>query len=368
MLESELHDRENNDDAGGGRAAGELNAPAPSVPAAVFQPPQVVFQPPAVRPEPAPASPPSESSRPAGPPSESSRPAGPPSESSRPAGPPGNGEAAGEGGPDDDGAGASRRRRRRPSRSRSRNGDQDGAAEADDALAGQDGGVKGSQGSQGPQSGPAAEAAQDQPETQRSRAPRTRSRRPSAAKDAADSQAAERPAESAEDAGPEDDADDADGPTAAGRRRRRKRRRGSADGPVTSELAADDPPDTVVHVRDPNGPAGQAGGDDVRSVKGSTRLEAKKQRRREGRETGRRRPPIITESEFLARRESVERTMVVRQRKDRTQIAVMEDGVLVEHYVNRSSHQSYVGNVYLGKVQNVLPSMEAAFVDVGKGR
>ena len=127
----------------------------------------------------------------------------------------------------------------------------------------------------------------------------------------------------------------------------------------------------MVHVREPNGPAGQAGTathDDVRSVKGSTRLEAKKQRRREGRETGRRRPPIITESEFLARRESVERTMVVRQRKDRTQIAVLEDGVLVEHYVNRSTHQSYVGNVYLGKVQNVLPSMEAAFVDVGKGR
>ena len=117
-----------------------------------------------------------------------------------------------------------------------------------------------------------------------------------------------------------------------------------------------------MHVREPNG------SDDVRSVKGSTRLEAKKQRRREGRETGRRRPPIVTESEFLARRESVERSMVVRQRKDRTQIAVLEDGVLVEHYVNRSSHQSYVGNVYLGKVQNVLPSMEAAFVDVGKGR
>ena len=117
-----------------------------------------------------------------------------------------------------------------------------------------------------------------------------------------------------------------------------------------------------MHVREPNG------SNDVRSVKGSTRLEAKKQRRREGRETGRRRPPIVTESEFLARRESVERSMVVRQRNDRTQIAVLEDGVLVEHYVNRSSHQSYVGNVYLGKVQNVLPSMEAAFVDVGKGR
>ena len=106
----------------------------------------------------------------------------------------------------------------------------------------------------------------------------------------------------------------------------------------------------------------------MRAIKGSTRLEAKKQRRREGRESGRRRPPIVTESEFLARRESVERTMVVRQRGDRTQIAVLEDGVLVEHYVNRTSHQSYVGNVYLGKVQNVLPSMEAAFVDIGKGR
>ena len=126
-----------------------------------------------------------------------------------------------------------------------------------------------------------------------------------------------------------------------------------------------------MHVREPNGspdPKTGSASSDVRSVKGSTRLEAKKQRRREGRETGRRRPPVVTESEFLARRESVERSMVVRQRKDRTQIAVLEDGVLVEHYVNRSSHQSYVGNVYLGKVQNVLPSMEAAFVDVGKGR
>ncbi len=125
----------------------------------------------------------------------------------------------------------------------------------------------------------------------------------------------------------------------------------------------DDPPDTVVHVRAPHNLA-----DDVRAIKGSTRLEAKKQRRREGRESGRRRPPVVTESEFLARRESVERTMVVRQRGDRTQIAVLEDGVLVEHYVNRTTHASYVGNVYLGKVQNVLPSMEAAFVDIGKGR
>ena len=106
--------------------------------------------------------------------------------------------------------------------------------------------------------------------------------------------------------------------------------------------------------------------DEPTAVKGSTRLEAKKQRRREGREAGRRRT-IITEAEFLARRESVERVMVVRGRGDRTQIGVLEDGVLVEHYVSRESTASMAGNVYLGRVQNVLPSMEAAFVDIGKG-
>ncbi|HEV2240108.1 MAG TPA: Rne/Rng family ribonuclease, partial [Streptosporangiaceae bacterium] len=152
--------------------------------------------------------------------------------------------------------------------------------------------------------------------------------------------------------------------TSPARRRRRRRRSGAAAD--ADAAASDDPPNTVVHVRAPRTEADAAA--DVRGVKGSTRLEAKRQRRREGRESGRRRPPIITESEFLARREAVERVMVVRQHLDRTQIAVLEDGILVEHYVDKASHQSYVGNVYLGRVQNVLPSMEAAFVDIGKGR
>ena len=102
-------------------------------------------------------------------------------------------------------------------------------------------------------------------------------------------------------------------------------------------------------------------------VKGSTRLEAKRQRRREGRDAGRRRT-VVTESEFLARRESVDRKMVVRALEDRTQIGVLEDDILVEHYVARASENSIIGNVYLGRVQNVLPSMEAAFVDIGRGR
>ena len=107
--------------------------------------------------------------------------------------------------------------------------------------------------------------------------------------------------------------------------------------------------------------------DQVQALKGSTRLEAKKMRRREGRREGRRRHSI-SESEFLARRESVERTMVIRDQDGLDQIAILEDGLLVEHYVARRTQSSMVGNIYLGRVQNVLPSMEAAFVDVGRGR
>ncbi|MFE6733324.1 Rne/Rng family ribonuclease [Microbacterium sp. NPDC057650] len=104
-----------------------------------------------------------------------------------------------------------------------------------------------------------------------------------------------------------------------------------------------------------------------KAIKGSTRLEAKKQRRRDGRDAGRRRP-VVTEAEFLARREAVDRMMVVRAKNGRTQIGVLEDNVLVEHYVARNQDASLIGNVYLGRVQNVLPSMEAAFVDIGRGR
>ncbi len=99
----------------------------------------------------------------------------------------------------------------------------------------------------------------------------------------------------------------------------------------------------------------------------STRVDSKRQRRREPRNDNRRRSSI-SESEFLARRESVDRKMIVREADDRVQIGVLEDAILVEHYVAQSQSASLIGNIYLGKVQNVLPSMEAAFVDIGKGR
>lgn len=142
--------------------------------------------------------------------------------------------------------------------------------------------------------------------------------------------------------------------------RRRSRRR--AGEPVDIPT---DAKNVVVKVRTPRAPKEPS--NEPTRVKGSTRLEAKKQRRREGRDAGRRRQ-TITETEFLARRESVDRMMLVRSKDDKIQLCVLEDNVLVEHYVARTHDGSLIGNVYLGKVQNVLPSMEAAFVDIGRGR
>ena len=142
--------------------------------------------------------------------------------------------------------------------------------------------------------------------------------------------------------------------------RRRSRRRAGEPIDVGS-----DQPNVTVKVRTPRAPKEPS--TEPQRLKGSTRLEAKKQRRRDGRDSGRRRQ-TITETEFLARRESVDRMMLVRSKDAKIQLCVVEDKVLVEHYVAQTQDGSLIGNVYLGKVQNVLPSMEAAFVDIGRGR
>jgi len=157
------------------------------------------------------------------------------------------------------------------------------------------------------------------------------------------------------------DSTDLDGAT----HKRRRRRRARGEGVTPGETIEEDGVLTVVKVRPVR----------VREPRNENKTFNRRDRnkfdrpdRRERRDFTRKRGTVITESEFLARREAVERTMLVRQIADRTQIAIIEDDVMVEHYVNRNSNISYVGNVYLGKVQNVLPSMEAAFVDIGKGR
>ncbi|WP_169813329.1 translation initiation factor IF-2 N-terminal domain-containing protein [Nocardia vaccinii] len=200
--------------------------------------------------------------------------------------------------------------------------------------------------------------------------------------DAEESEDSEEQEESTEESGnteaepAEGGAEDGEAVPEGSTRRRRRRRRRKAGEDAENEVSEDDPPNTVVHEREPRNKRRVAASsvDEVQGISGSTRLEAKRQRRRDGREAGRRRPPILTESEFLARRESVDRVMVVREKTFTdhpsavTQVAVLEDNILVEHFVTSTGSASMVGNVYLGKVQNVLPSMEAAFVDIGRGR
>ena len=401
MLDSERnsHETDTNGATGTneatGHAAGTAPVPtapngpaqpaAPAVPAAVFQAPQVLFQPPAAQPQVSGSRDGGDrdsgdrdsSGREAGDREVGGRAAGGRAESDADAGRTttrrtrtARGQGAGSAGSAGDqaetdaeaGPASRRSRSRTTARSRAR-----AAAPDDDLFSAASGGAIAETEGAAATAATGVPAADDTEDTasarrRRRRNSRTRSRGEAAADGDDQGQGADGSAgdEHGADADYEGEGDGTGEAGSSSRRRRRKRRRVAGDGDV---LSPDDPPDTVVHVREPHNPA-----DDVRAIKGSTRLEAKKQRRREGRESGRRRPPIVTESEFLARRESVERTMVVRQRGDRTQIAVLEDGVLVEHYVNRTTHASYVGNVYLGKVQNVLPSMEAAFVDIGKGR
>jgi ribonuclease E len=210
---------------------------------------------------------------------------------------------------------APRRRRRRGRRGRGRVREDDGSESAEDGESGEESGA----------------------------AP------PAQAEDGAPATDGESP-----EGGESSDGGDSDEPGSVKRRRTRQRRPRRPAGSEDDDA--------------PSSPAARSSDDEIRGVSGSTRLEAKRQRRRESRDTSRRRVPLVTEAEFLARRESVNRVMVVRNAGERTQIAVLEDDVLVEHYVTRASSASYAGNVYLGRVQNVLPSMEAAFVDISKGR
>lgn len=143
--------------------------------------------------------------------------------------------------------------------------------------------------------------------------------------------------------------------------RRRRRRRGGKNGEGTDDQSQNSEQPLVRRSRK------QQYIDEITDVEGSTRLEAKKQRRRDNRRE-RSRQSQLMEQDFLARRENLDRLMVVREKEQHTQISVVEDNVLVEHYVSDIQEVQTVGNIYLGRVQNVLPSMEAAFVDIGQAR
>ena len=180
----------------------------------------------------------------------------------------------------------------------------------------------------------------------------------------------EESSENAENSGEETSEEESSSEEVVTHRRRRRRRAKGSGEVVDGEVIEEDGVKTVVKVREPKPREERSSRSDRndRHDRYDRRNRRDRSHHREGREFVRRRGMVITEGEFLARRDNVNRVMLVRQTGDRTQIAVLEDKVMVEHYVNRNSNISYVGNVYLGKVQNVLPSMEAAFVDIGKGR
>ncbi|MCA1832221.1 MAG: Rne/Rng family ribonuclease [Actinobacteria bacterium] len=96
----------------------------------------------------------------------------------------------------------------------------------------------------------------------------------------------------------------------------------------------------------------------------STRLAARAQRRGQRPPQRRRR---LSEEEAKALRGEA-KTLLIHAAHERTQIAVLENRQLIQHYVTRETSQTMVGNIYLGRVQNVIAGMEAAFVDLGRGR
>ncbi|MFT9243445.1 MAG: Rne/Rng family ribonuclease, partial [Bifidobacterium aquikefiri] len=155
----------------------------------------------------------------------------------------------------------------------------------------------------------------------------------------------------------ESESDDDGGYETTGTRRRRRRRATKSAEPSRSEESGA----TSKRSRK------QQYIDEITDIQGSTRLEAKRQRRRDNRRDRTRQMQLV-EQDFLARRENVKREMVVREREQHTQISVIEDDILVEHYVSDIQEVATVGNIYIGRVQNVLPSMEAAFVDIGQAR
>lgn len=175
----------------------------------------------------------------------------------------------------------------------------------------------------------------------------------------------------------EDDSDDSDSSSSAKRRRRGRRGGGRGRGSGSGSSSAQDDAHSSEHKKsakdDQHSEAEELPEEPV-ALRGSTRLEAQRRRRNEMREEGRKKRHVVSQAEFLARRESVERTMVVRERQrtegpgNVTEVGVLEDEMLVEHFVTSDAQASMIGNIYLGRVQNVLPSMEAAFIDIGKGR
>jgi Ribonuclease G/E len=277
----------------------------------------------------------------------------------------------------DDAAGPDepRRRRRRGRRGRGRGrrsgeGDGTGASASDGDTSGSDGDSDASGGDAGASAGDASErppqAATAEGATRsgssRSSSSRGTSSRGTSSRGAASRGGSSRTERSRSRSGRSSTAG-ADAQEAAEEPRTERGGRGSTEGGRREEASGE--------------AGGRSGGDeqDVEDAiaKGGTRMAAKRSGRRSGGgngggRRGTQRTGGVPEEVRRAILEGPPRTMLVTAREDRTQIAVLEDRTVVEHYVTRRKDVTYVGNIYMARVQNVLPGMEAAFLDIGKGR
>jgi ribonuclease G len=101
----------------------------------------------------------------------------------------------------------------------------------------------------------------------------------------------------------------------------------------------------------------------------ATAVAVREEKKDEGTKPKRRRPPARRPASTSARpapvREDIEKEILVSVEVGEQRVAVLEDGVVGEVYLERPGRRSIAGNVYKGTVDNVLPGMEASFVDIG---
>jgi ribonuclease E len=266
------------------------------------------------------------------------------------------------------------RRRRRGGRGRSRASGQASTQEASEP-----GTAEAAELAAGTEPAPPAKEPKQSPEGQekpvrRRRASGTRRRR-TTSETAGQESAAEPTAESQPspetEGGPEATGATEPGPerpkeTQSQKRRRRRRRRTAAQ-PAGEPGAA---PAASVEAPAPEQPERAAKPARAPAAASGRGPAAASSTRTRGRERDRRRPTTLRRRRDLAvvPERRTDKVMLITEQDERVRIAVLEGRELVEHYVTRVGARSMAGNVYLGRVQNVLPGMEAAFVDIGRGR
>jgi ribonuclease E len=235
-----------------------------------------------------------------------------------------------------DGGKPAARRRRRGGRGRGRSKTAQAAADAEGVVGGTE--PEGAHAEAAPDEPGSATDGEAAPKPRRSRSRRRTTTKAKPEEDSADLETGGEEATATEDGAP-----------------KTRRRRRSTKSTEEKEKAP-----AKASTKERAKPAGRADGRRKTRAAADSSGPTRLRRGRTGTHRRREPTPVIRQDE--------DKVMVITENGERDQIAVLEGRDLVQHYVTRTGARSMVGNVYLGRVQNVLPGMEAAFVDVGRGR